>query len=93
MGRRFALVLLLTFAWYTVAGAEDLRRDELRCEEAVQRISDCCGNNFDAARVDCTYVPPGCNSPGSSPQISESEADRIFDESCDAVAAEWRCGN
>jgi hypothetical protein len=93
MGRRFALVLLLTFAGVDLAGAEDLRRDELRCEEAVQRISDCCGGGFDTAKVDCTYVPPGCNSSGSLPQISEAAADEIFSESCDEVVRAWRCAN
>jgi hypothetical protein len=36
-----------------------IREDELRCEEAVAHLVDCCPG-FDAKQVDCYYASTGC---------------------------------
>jgi hypothetical protein len=84
---RALLVLPLLSLWL---GARDLREDELRCEEGVAQLVQCCPD-FNADAVDCTYTPPGCEGAAIEPAISEDEAQQLFSDSCDEIRAKGEC--
>jgi hypothetical protein len=90
MRRLLLRVLLLTFAFVTLGGLQSLDVQELRCEEAVQRLVDCCPR-FDPESVDCENVPAGCDSNGHAPDISETVADELAHQSCDEIVASQEC--
>lgn len=72
-----------------LTGSNGLRQDELRCEEAVKRLQDCCPA-FDPSQIRCEYIP-GCEGPPIYPQISAQQADELDGESCDEIQARNQC--
>lgn len=72
-----------------LTGGNGLRKDELRCEEAVKRLQDCCPP-FDEQTIRCEYIP-GCEGPPIYPQITSQQADELDAESCDEIQAHNQC--
>ena len=65
-----------------------IREDELRCEEAVAHLVDCCPG-FDAKRVDCYFTPTGCST--TYPVIDIQESRCIEGLKCDQIVAAGIC--
>lgn len=78
-----AAAVLLTLA------ARCLRPDEMHCENAVERLVDCCPG-FTARQVSCEYLE-GCGV--SYPAISEDDARCIAGASCAALVADGVCAS
>jgi hypothetical protein len=72
--------LLLMGAFLAMTGA--IREDELKCEQAVARLVECCPG-FVASNLECVYGS-GCIAT-QYPAISMSESDCIVDLSCDEL--------
>ena len=64
-----------------------LRPDEMHCENAVERLVDCCPG-FTARQISCEYVE-GCSV--RYPAISEDDAHCIAGASCAALVADGVC--
>ncbi len=72
-----ALLLGVTLA---VVACDEIRSDEIRCEEAVSRLSDCC-TGIETRGLDCDSAH------GVSPVVPESVAACIVDKSCGDLAS------
>lgn len=64
-----------------------IRQDELRCEEAVAHLIDCCPS-FPHDSVSCEYSE-GCST--YYPDFSVAQSDCIIAKSCDAIRAAGLC--
>ncbi len=81
----FALVLGALFA------CNGIRHDELSCEEAVSRLSECCAG-FRASNVDCSYTASqGCGTFPTYPQIGLTASECIRSQSCDSLQSSGVC--
>lgn len=80
--RPILLTTLLVWAGLSSAHCYGVREDELRCEEAVARLADCCPG-FDTSRIDCAYYAT-CNGT-HRPDIPITEARCIAAASCATV--------
>ena len=65
-----------------------VRKDELVCEEAVARLSDCCPS-FDPRRFDCEYIQSCAGS--NVPVVDEHAAECIRARACDDLASTGIC--
>lgn len=83
----------VAFAIFACTAACAIRPDELECEEAVGRLTQCC----DLAVVDgyCTYVAPvsqGCSeTPAVYPALTPDESRCIRAMSCAAMQSSGVC--
>ena len=73
-----------------LGGAEGIDEGELECEEAVQRLIDCCPNDAPARAVDC-YVGRYCDDRRADLTPSQSEC--LRDASCDFLYASGACSS
>jgi hypothetical protein len=67
--------------------AVDATEQDLRCEEAVAHLKDCCGDSFDPHSVNCTTS--GCN---SHPSLTVDESQCISSAICAGIIAHNLCG-
>lgn len=67
-----------------------MTNEELACEEAVSRLSDCCPG-LDARRLPCVESG-GCNNE-ADPVLTERASGCVLDSSCDALQARGSCAN
>jgi hypothetical protein len=65
-----------------------IRQDQLECEEAVTKLSQCCPN-FDASPIQCVYDSDGCNTTYPDLDIPTSEC--IRGESCATIVSTGVC--
>ncbi len=65
-----------------------IREDELRCEEAVAHLVDCCPG-FDAQQVDCYFVESGCDV--AYPVLDIEESRCIAGKPCADVVSSGIC--
>jgi hypothetical protein len=85
-GRFFLVACAAALAALTMTCG--VREDELRCEEAVARLKECC-DGFDVHRIDCYYAATGCGT--YYPAITISESRCITSESCATIVATGVC--
>jgi hypothetical protein len=71
-----------------LGGAEGIDEGELRCEEAVKHLLDCCPDDATIRGISC-YAGRGCDH--ESPQLSSWQAVCLRDESCDDLYASGAC--
>lgn len=79
-----AALLTLTL----LGGAEGIDENELRCEEAVKHLLDCCPDDAPVRAISC-YSGRDCDS--TSPDLSSAQAVCLRDESCSALWASGAC--
>ncbi len=65
-----------------------IREDELRCEEAVAHLVDCCPG-FDAKAVDCYFTSSSCGTVNTAYDIEESRCIAKLD--CATLRANGVC--
>lgn len=65
-----------------------IREDELRCEEAVAHLVDCCPG-FDPKKVDCYFVSGGCDV--AYPVLDIQESRCISAMRCEEVVSAGIC--
>ncbi len=82
-----AVVILVAFS--TLTGGYGIRKDELDCEEAVQRLVDCCPD-FVPSNLTCEYT--GCGD-HPNPDIEITAADCIKAATCDELVENGACEN
>lgn len=63
-------------------GATPVYQDEFACEEALHKLSECCGPDTPLGNVSC-YRGRGCET--ANPDISQQRSDRIRAMSCDEI--------
>ena len=68
-----------------------IRRDEYMCENAVARLQSCC-KGFGGSNIDCTYEPGSCDKDPVLPQIDETQASCVVQQSCDSLVSSGACG-
>ncbi len=72
----------------------ELRQDELLCEEATARLTDCC-NDFATREMRCVF-DEGCNAEVDGParvtDLSVEESTCVLDLSCAEVRGAGLCG-
>lgn len=78
----------LFFGLTCLMGATPVYQDEFACEEALKKLSDCCGPDAPLGRVSC-YAGRGCDS--AQPSISEARSTRIRELSCGDIAQAGYC--
>ena len=69
-----------------------ISKEELACEEAVSRLSDCCPG-LDARRFPCVESSGGGCSKSADPTVTERAAGCILDSSCSTLVANGVCQN
>jgi hypothetical protein len=79
-------VALLTLS--LLGGAEGIDPDELACEQAVQRLVDCCRPGAPATKLQC-YTGRDCDQ--TKPDLNATESDAIVRSSCDELVAADEC--
>ncbi len=77
------LVLLMTSQ-----RASGLREDDLKCEEAVAHLNDCCPN-FDLSKISCSYKS-GCGSTQYA-ELGIEDSVCIQNKDCKTLIAEGIC--
>lgn len=79
----FAIAVVLSIS------CSSFTREELACEQAVSKLTDCC-EGLDARRLPCVNVESGCR--GDADPVLNEKASRCIDEaSCDALRARGTC--
>ena len=88
--RRYAPPFVLALCvWITCA---PIKEDELRCEEAIARLSDCCPGLQVRGLACVTEDADGCNNePAIKPAIPERAAVCILAKSCPDLQAAKTC--
>ena len=81
--RRFFNFAAAAFALLAVTCG--IREDELRCEEAVAKLVECC-SGFVATEIGCYYT--GC---GTSPAITIEESRCISSQTCAVIVSSGVC--
>lgn len=66
-----------------------IREDELRCEESVAHLVECCPG-FDAKDIDCYYTE-SCESGNYYPAITIAESRCILNMDCPAIVSGGIC--
>ncbi len=83
-----ALAITLLIALALSCGA--ISKEELACEQAVSRLSDCCPG-LDTRRLPCVdSAGSGCSGK-AEPTLSPRASSCILDSSCDALKAKGAC--
>lgn len=86
-GTRLAISFATAIALSISCGS--FTREELACEQAVSKLSDCC-RGFDARRLPCVEVQGGCNG-DADPVLTLKASKCVVDTSCDALLARGTC--
>ncbi len=73
-----------------VFACDDLRQDELDCEEAVAQLQHCC-KGLDVRQIACEYVPSSCEASPTYPDISIQESHCVRDQDCDSLVSSGVC--
>jgi hypothetical protein len=89
--RGWGLLLFVSIAVGTACVGSDsgVREDELICEEAVARLTQCCGTL--TYPYDCTYVPPEACSSAVYPDIPTLQGQCIRKATCESLVASGAC--
>jgi hypothetical protein len=69
-------------------GASPVYQDEFACEEAIEKLSECCDPDEGWSRLSC-YRGRDCDS--REPDISQGRSERIRELSCDEIARAGYC--
>jgi hypothetical protein len=85
-------VIVVVLAALVVLSCSELRDDELECEEAVQRLANCCPG-FAVVVGYCIHEEsPGCsNGPTHDPALTTRESRCIRSTSCKGLLAQDVC--
>ena len=70
----------------------DLREDELRCEEAVAHLDDCC-NDFDPTQLSCRFLE-GCSGTDDDLTLTDfsvAQSECITELSCSRIRLAGLC--
>jgi hypothetical protein len=87
MGRKGWTSVLGTIAVVAVVlSCGEIREDEMKCEESVSKLTDCCPN-LDPHRFVCIYDQRGCNGQQLVPIFSSKASDCIENRTCDDLKA------
>jgi hypothetical protein len=76
------------FGLTCLMGASPVYRDELACEEALLKLTTCCGPDHPMEHVSCSR---GFDCGEQRPDIPEERSARILELSCDEVLAGGYC--
>lgn len=69
---------------------DDVRQDELDCEEAVAQLQHCC-SALDTRSISCEYRAPGCETDAEDPDIGLAESRCIRERSCEYLVKSGVC--
>lgn len=83
-GRAGVLATIATVA--VVLSCGEIREDEMKCEESVSKVTDCCPQ-LDPHRFVCIYDQIGCGSRNLVPIFSAKASDCIETRSCQDLQA------
>ncbi|MCC6553134.1 MAG: hypothetical protein IT372_08960 [Polyangiaceae bacterium] len=83
--RRFLLLIPVLLG---VSAVCCMREDEVRCEEAVARLEECCPGT-DLSQISCTYVAGACST--NYPDLSIDESQCISDMDCGELRSAGVC--
>src|SRR4051794_20914059 len=67
-----------------------ITQEELVCEHAVSRISDCCPN-VDARLLPCVETQGGCTSGEAAAVLTLRAGECVLEQACDAFRAAKKC--
>lgn len=73
-----------------VFSCNNLRQDELDCEQAVVRLAQCCPG-LQAREISCYYSAGSCEESDTLPDIDITESRCIRERSCEALSAAGIC--
>ncbi len=82
--------VLLAVILGALSATQCLRQDEVECEEAVARLSECCPR-FDAKAISCRYQEGGCMARTLYPTLTPAESECILEKSCAELLSQKTC--
>lgn len=89
--RRWQLLLLGLLAGIGLARCSELSADEILCEEAVGKLTECCGQSAEVAALSCAYSHGSGGCAPTRPSISHPVASCLLDRSCAELRAGGTC--
>jgi hypothetical protein len=85
-GVTFALLVAL----FVALSCTGLSEEELTCEQAVSKISDCCPG-VDTRRLPCVDTAGGCASGEAEATVSREAGSCVLDLSCEVLRSSGKC--
>lgn len=89
-GRSAGTSVALVVALLVALSCTGLSEEELTCEQAVSKISECCPD-VDTRRLPCVESAGGCTNGEAEATVSRSAGRCVLDLSCETLRSSGKC--